>query len=823
MKIRKRILSIILGLLLVPGFVTPALNVHANETVDPYTEPEANRVAYYSFDDVLTPTLVEDEIEGSDGFRNGTLANSATIVAGKEGYGNALYVEEAGQGMTVNANAGDNTYTGTWTVTYWVNVANKNVAPLNISQTADYGTNSGVGATLRRETGSKDEIGFLGASSNRVSNRPSNNITVSANQWQHWAFVKESNRAVIYIDGTEAFVFNNSFGQAKAPYDIIGGQNFTGYIDEVRIYDTALTQDALPTIMSGNYDQNDGCVSYYSFDKTEIKDGWGSHNGTLADSATIVAGKEGYGNALYVEEAGQGMTVNANAGDNTYTGTWTVTYWVNVANKNVAPLNISQTADYGTNSGVGATLRRETGSKDEIGFLGASSNRVSNRPSNNITVSANQWQHWAFVKESNRAVIYIDGTEAFVFSGSFGQAKAPYDIIGGQNFTGYIDEVKVYDTALTDKQVKGIVGIADYTALDMAIAEAAAMNPENYVDFTAVDTALNAARALSRDLVVVQQTQVDAAAQALADAIDALQKRDAGLRFSAVSISLHDSITVNYKVNSSAIESYEEVWAEFEFHENEEPIEVKASLVQDDGKHVFKFEDLAPQCMNDTIKVILCAKDSNGEVFRGDVLEYSVCTYCYNILNSEHGQKPEIRTLVVDLLNYGSAAQIYAGYQTDTLVNENLGEMQQYATPDSKLDEIQLVEGTTAEIENPSVTFLGAGLVLQNSVTVYYEIKVDNPEGLRMKLEVGDNTWYINALEFVEIAEGKYKVYFDKLHAAQMGEIIKATVLNNDTPVSDTVTYSINSYIYRKKDDPSLGNLVTKMFKYGYSASEYVK
>ena len=61
---------------------------------------------------------------------------------------------------------------------------------------------------------------------------------------------------------------------------------------------------------------------------------------------------------------------------------------------------------------------------------------------------------------------------------------------------------------------------ADYTKVDEAIAKANALNKDEYKDFTAVEAAVNA---VVRDKNITEQSEVDAMAKAIEDAIAALQ------------------------------------------------------------------------------------------------------------------------------------------------------------------------------------------------------------------------------------------------------------------------------------------------------------
>ena len=65
---------------------------------------------------------------------------------------------------------------------------------------------------------------------------------------------------------------------------------------------------------------------------------------------------------------------------------------------------------------------------------------------------------------------------------------------------------------------------ADYTKVDEAIAKVNALNKDNYKDFTAVEAAVNS---VVRDKNTTEQSEVDAMAKAIEDAIVALQYKDA--------------------------------------------------------------------------------------------------------------------------------------------------------------------------------------------------------------------------------------------------------------------------------------------------------
>ena len=69
-----------------------------------------------------------------------------------------------------------------------------------------------------------------------------------------------------------------------------------------------------------------------------------------------------------------------------------------------------------------------------------------------------------------------------------------------------------------------INGPADYSSVDAAIAKANALEKDNYKDFSAVEAAVNA---VVRGKMLSEQADVDAMAQAIENAIAALQYKDA--------------------------------------------------------------------------------------------------------------------------------------------------------------------------------------------------------------------------------------------------------------------------------------------------------
>ena len=95
-------------------------------------------------------------------------------------------------------------------------------------------------------------------------------------------------------------------------------------------------------------------------------------------------------------------------------------------------------------------------------------------------------------------------------------------VVRGKNITeqSEVDAMaKAIEDAIAALQYKG----ADYTKVDEAIAKANALNKDDYKDFSAVESAVNA---VVRDKNITEQSEVDAMAKAIEDAIAALQYKE---------------------------------------------------------------------------------------------------------------------------------------------------------------------------------------------------------------------------------------------------------------------------------------------------------
>ena len=113
---------------------------------------------------------------------------------------------------------------------------------------------------------------------------------------------------------------------------------------------------------------------------------------------------------------------------------------------------------------------------------------------------------------------------------------------------------------------------------------------------------------------------------------------------------------------------------------------------------------------------------------------------------------------------------------------------------------------------------------MQESAAIRFKIDATNVEGMYAKVVNAHGVYTVPASQFVETDGGHY-VYFDRLTAAQMSDANYITIYNESGAISNTFSYSVESYAYsmqKKSDKELLLNLISAMMRYGDAAKAYV-
>ena len=121
-------------------------------------------------------------------------------------------------------------------------------------------------------------------------------------------------------------------------------------------------------------------------------------------------------------------------------------------------------------------------------------------------------------------------------------------VVQGKTLAEVDAMAKAIEDAIAALQYKD----ADYTKVDEAIAKANALNKDNYRDFSAVEAAV---KAVVRDKNITEQSEVDAMAKAIEDAIAALQYKDADYTKVDAAIAKANALNKNDYKDFSGVEA----------------------------------------------------------------------------------------------------------------------------------------------------------------------------------------------------------------------------------------------------------------------------
>jgi len=259
----------------------------------------------------------------------------------------------------------------------------------------------------------------------------------------------------------------------------------TGSVDEFRIHDTALTDaeayasyvtgpDEIPLPLPANPGDG-GLVAYYALDgdaNDSSINGLDGVIGTVGDvneAAIFVDGVSGMAIDLLPSANGtQGSYVNLGADPNYFDFTDAITLgaWVNIRSiPDEWRAIISKGDDTWRLSNVGATNRFH------FGFCGYGSRPTPHGIDGNIEVEFDEWHYVCGTYDINDgAYLYVDGILDVSLADTAGIAVNTNDVwIGGNNgdtnwkpyrlWDGVIDEVKIYDRALSQGEAMYLTGM----------------------------------------------------------------------------------------------------------------------------------------------------------------------------------------------------------------------------------------------------------------------------------------------------------------------------------------------------------------------------
>jgi hypothetical protein len=303
-------------------------------------------------------------------------------------------------------------------------------------------------------------------------------------------------------------------------------------------------------------------------------------------------------------------------------------------------------------------------------------------------------------------------------------------------------------------------------------------------------------------------------------------------------LALESSITILLKMNKKNFDQckFSDPYVVVEFNGTTTTIE---DYYVDGNYYVFEFPGVSADRMTEIITAYAHAtKDGVEHVAPAN--EYSVEQYALNMLPQLTDDSfAETRTLIVNMLKYGDAAQIYNNTNLDKMATGNLEpEWLAWGTDDhGVLDDKK--NNKYEVVDSPAATWKAVGLELGATVVIRYRFEVASLEGVTFKIHTDDpkrawehaaddNTTTID--DVLHVAEYKekpnqYYLYFSGLYSSEMNENVYITAYKDGKEISNTYRYSIESYAannYDKVVDVATKNLLSVMVQYGDAAYAYV-
>ena len=304
------------------------------------------------------------------------------------------------------------------------------------------------------------------------------------------------------------------------------------------------------------------------------------------------------------------------------------------------------------------------------------------------------------------------------------------------------------------------------------------------------------------------------------------------------SVSLGNNLTIYYMVPVSELEGYTNVRLHVEKNKYNgdgssftvEKYDLTQYEIDAKNRYKFAFSNIAAKEIGDDVLVKVMA-DKDGVTYTSQEDLYSVKIYAMNQL-AKSSSAAKLKTLMVDLLNYGAAAQTYFTYRTNSMANADLTAEQQ-ALGTAELGTLNSCEAT---VETPGATahFSSKSVVLDSEIVVKFYMTFDEGQSLD---NVRAELTYITALgtpqtvsfdssDFeYEAAKDRYAIRLRTVAVKDAGRPVTAKIYDGSTLISDVFTYSIESYAYNQLNKPELGArpraIITAMMIFCKSAESY--
>ena len=299
------------------------------------------------------------------------------------------------------------------------------------------------------------------------------------------------------------------------------------------------------------------------------------------------------------------------------------------------------------------------------------------------------------------------------------------------------------------------------------------------------------------------------------------------------SLNLASDISVNLAVSKATLSGFDmdTVYVEstvdlYEGNEKTGTTTVRIEPVESAYYYYFTLQGLTAVQMNDKITSVLYGT-KDGQPYCSPVDTYSIATYAYTQLNKT-GIADTLKTLCADLLRYGTKAQIFKSYRTDSLADSAMTEEHKAYLSDIEAVTFGNTNRVLKDLENAPITWVGKALNLESKVALKFVFSLGSYSGnlsdLMLCISYEDaygnqkTELLANPAPYGQ-GTGAYVFTVDSLLAAELRAVVSAQIYSGDTPVSPTLQYSADTYGNNKTG--TLLDLCKALMAYSDSARSY--
>ena len=299
------------------------------------------------------------------------------------------------------------------------------------------------------------------------------------------------------------------------------------------------------------------------------------------------------------------------------------------------------------------------------------------------------------------------------------------------------------------------------------------------------------------------------------------------------SITASASISASFTFSVNKVEEYRDFYLEVEKESADGSVESYIYSLNEGDRPLVTINDpttgeallfradwssIVAKEMGDTFRATLYASKYDDSYYCSATKETSIKDFLMG--KFEQAEATDVtKTMVVDMLSYGAAAQIYFGYDVENLVTADLTEAQMaYAT-----------KGIPTAVD--SVKVEGSGINLSAYVTMEDRVVVN-----MSAIYAPTDAAYIKVCDAetgtqIAMIEAAYnammcRASFDGVAAKNMRKALTFTLMDGDTAVSKTITWSVESCVAQIRADKDASaervNMANAMLTYGDSVAAYM-